>query len=378
MERNGERNASRGSASLPTVLWVTNIAAPYRAPVWGSLGEETDLTVALLESNEQRKREGRRGDDWRPEAMTAVRSRTLRTIKYRRGELSLFTLVDAWPFLQRRPAAVLLGGWESPAYWQLFLAARLTGVRTVGFYESTLHTNRHRSGLVAAARRWFFKHLDAVVVPGIAAERAILEFGVAPDRVFRGFNAVDVSKIASRARSSPRNASPGSHAFLFVGQLIHRKQPDVLLRAFAAVRRDADTLQFVGDGPLRASLEREAEHLGIAGHVTFTGSLDNDTTIDVIVASDTLVLPSVEEVWGLVVNEALAAGLHAVVTQDSGVSASVSSMRGVYLTAPDEIALGAAMEASRADYAGPIEEPEILRHTPLSFAQVFLKALFTR
>lgn len=375
------RDAGTGAPGVvppQRVLWVTNIAAPYRAPVWQALAARTDLTVALLESDEQRKREGRRGDDWRADAMTAVTSRTLRTIKLTRGELSLFVLMDAWPLLQRRPDALLLGGWESPAYWQLFLLARLARVRTVGFYESTLHTNRHRSGLIAAARRWFFTHLDAVVVPGVAAEHALVEFGVAPDRIHRGFNAVDVTKIAARARSSTTSRSEERHAFLFVGQLIERKQPDVLLRAFAAVRRGGDTLRFVGDGPLRPHLEREAVRLGIADRVTFSGLLDNEATIEVIVASDTLVLPSKEEVWGLVVNEALAAGLHAVVTEDSGVSASVGSMRGVYLTQPDEQAIGDAMEASRTDYSGPVSQPEILRHTPLSFARVFLEALSAR
>ncbi|MGN7190380.1 glycosyltransferase [Curtobacterium sp. MCBA15_004] len=344
--------------------------------MWEALSARADLTVALLESDEQRRREGRRGNDWRTELLTTVRHRTLRTLKFRRGETSLYALIDPWPLLRRRPDAVLLGGWESPAYWQLLLLARLGRVRAVGFYESTLHTNRFRRGVVAAARAWYLRQLDGIVVPGIAAEQALLAFGVSPNRIFRGFNAVDVSKIASRAERSCRERSGhGGHTFLFVGQLIERKQPDVLLRAFASIRQPSDVLRFVGDGELRAELEIAAKQLGVAHQVIFSGVLDNDDTIDAMVLSDTLVLPSVEEVWGLVVNEALAAGMHVVVSKNSGVAASTATMRGVYITEPNEVDLTEVMTLSREEWTGRIRDPEVLAHTPDAFADVFLQAL---
>ncbi|MBT1675200.1 glycosyltransferase [Curtobacterium flaccumfaciens pv. flaccumfaciens] len=220
------------------------------------------------------------------------------------------------------------------------------------------------------------RNLDAIVVPGADAEDALRSFGVAAERIHRGFNAVDVQHIADRARSSRMNDQrSGGHRFVFVGQLISRKQPALLLEAFAKVREPEDELVFVGDGPERRTLEDRVRTLGLTGHVAFKGTTENDAAIDEMIASNTLVLPSSEEVWGLVVNEGLAAGLHAVVTASSGVAASTKHMRGVYICDADEDSLAEALVVSRSNWRGHISDPEILEHTPAAFASVFLGAL---
>ncbi|MDD1383975.1 MULTISPECIES: glycosyltransferase [Curtobacterium] len=223
------------------------------------------------------------------------------------------------------------------------------------------------------------RSLDAVVVPGVDAEDALKSFGVAAGRIHRGFNAVDVQHIADRALTARAGhpQSPG-HRFIFVGQLISRKQPALLLRAFAKARGPEDVLVFVGDGPERGMLEESIHTLGLHDHVVLKGTTQNDEAIDEMIASNTLVLPSSEEVWGLVVNEGLAAGLHAVVTASSGVAASTKNMRGVYTCASDEDSLAEALVSSKADWRGHISTPEILEHTPAAFASVFLGALDQR
>ncbi len=86
-----------------------------------------------------------------------------------------------------------------------------------------------------------------------------------------------------------------------------------------------------------------------------------------LATSQTLVLASTEEVWGLVVNEALAAGLHVVVSDRCGVARSVEGQLGVFLTEPELPQLVTAMESSRAAWRGWIETPEILTHDASRF-----------
>ena len=223
------------------------------------------------------------------------------------------------------------------------------------------------------------RSLDAVVVPGADAEDALESFGVATERIHRGFNAVDVQHIADRARSvRASDQRPHGHRFIFVGQLVSRKQPALLLEAFAKVRGPEDVLVFVGDGPERSMLEERVRTMGLREHVTLTGTTENDAAIDEVIASDTLVLPSCEEVWGLVVNEGLAAGLHAVVTASSGVASSTKHMRGVFTCDPDLDSLAEALVASKSNWHGHITAPEILEYTPAAFASVFLGALDQR
>ena len=83
-------------------------------------------------------------------------------------------------------------------------------------------------------------------------------------------------------------------------------------------------------------------------------------------------LVSDNEVWGLVVNEALAAGLHVVISDQCGVSHSVKRMKGVYIWYEDEESLDEVLRRSAREWNGPIQNPEILEFTNERFAQTFL------
>ncbi|QKJ20266.1 glycosyltransferase [Microbacterium hominis] len=369
----------------PRVLWVTNVASPYRRPVWEALSERFDLTVALLETAAHTRADGRRGADWLDPGASAYRVEHLTTWRVSGGENARFAVLGWRGVRAPHPAAVLVGGWDQPGYWQLLVWAKLRRVRVVGFYESTLLTNRHRSGPIAAAKRWFFRRLDAIVVPGEAAREAAVAAGMDAARIRIGFNAVDVEAFhaaATAARAdrslserSETKRAPRSADLVYVGQLIPRKNVDGLLRAFAALP-GTPTLRIVGAGESQGALAALAEALGVAERVHMIPFVPNRDLAALLATARVLVLPSIEEVWGLVVNEALAAGLHVVVSDRAGVARSVRGMRGVTVVDPsrDEL-LRQGLERALADAASPIEHPEILAHTPAAFAGVFADAL---
>jgi len=139
--------------------------------------------------------------------------------------------------------------------------------------------------------------------------------------------------------------------------------------AFQRIAGPVDTLSIVGAGPLRAELAELA--LGDP-RIILRERVPYGEVPAVLARHDTLVLPSAREVWGFVVNEALAAGLHVVVSDHCGVAPSVEHMAGAYVAAPDDLA--EAMARSRAEWRGPIAEPEILSRDPAEFAAVFTTA----
>lgn len=353
-------------------MWVTNLAAPYRIPVWDALAQDFTLVVGLLENSARLARDTgvNRGADW------SAKDRhdglhEYRTARVRRGEDRHYGLcwVDAAMDLARSQA-VLLGGWDSPAYFQLLAQARATGRATVGFYESTLASQSRADGPTARARSWYFRSLDRVVVPGSAARDAVLAMGVDPHRILTGFNAVD----SARFRDAPEAAPHAGHRFLYVGQLIDRKNLEAVLAAFEQIAEPADSLTLIGRGDKRAALSRQTEKLGIAQQVKFIDYVPNAELSAYMAEHDTLVLASKVEVWGLVVNEALASGMQAVITKNCGVAPSVAGMAGVYLAAPDGGDLAAAMHRARDEFTGRISNPEILQYTPERFAKVFARA----
>ena len=122
------------------------------------------------------------------------------------------------------------------------------------------------------------------------------------------------------ARFSPddaRGPTSGSTLLLSVASLVPVKDHSTLLAAFAATRElfpDA-RLSLVGDGPLRESLRRRAEELGVADSVTFHGDLSHDRLPDLYRSADLCVLSSRFEAQGMVALEAAACGTPTIGTR---------------------------------------------------------------
>lgn len=362
----------------PRVTWITNASAPYRVPIWNELGNSTELGVVLLETDQHLAGDSanNRGRDWRISAQGPTRYAvsSLRTAAVKRGEARYYLGWVPRRWIVKKDA-VLLGGWESPIYWLALGQAKCAGVRAVGFYESHLQSQRHARGPLAWARARYFRSLDAVVTPGPAATDALVRMGVPPARVYEGFNAVDITKIrAARLRKTPTQRATDLIRLLFVGQLIPRKNLEAVLRALAD--RPQIRLTVVGVGPLRQQLEDFVRlEVPDPSRVTFTGYVEGKDLPAILVDHDALVLPSTEEVWGLVVNEALAAGLRVIVSDRAGVAQSVQDHPGVFLCRPTSVAVGEALDRL-GDVSDPILNPPVLSHTPERFAAVFRAALF--
>lgn len=364
------------------IVWMTNQAAPYRVPLWKAIAEHADLEVWLLESDKRTRRDdNNRGDDWAVAGRDMpFRFRTIPSVAIRRGEARHY-VSGLLPIRRRdRIDAVLIGGWDSPAYWMAALAARRAGIRRVGFYESHTLSQRHRRGPAAAARSRFFRSMDAVVVPGVAARDALSHDGVSADRLRVGFNAVDVRKIhedATRHRNQQSSSDRGVTGIRLVvaAQLIERKNVRSVIDALTRTGLESATLTVVGTGPLASNLTQHAERVGVSSRTHFLGHVPSDRMAEVFADHDVLVHVPTEEVWGLVVNEALAAGLHVIVSDRAGVAPSVAHMAGVSVIPPTTNAIASSLK----DKFGVtrVVNPEILQHGPQQFAQVFLEALLT-
>ncbi|MCE5191385.1 MAG: glycosyltransferase [Actinomycetia bacterium] len=161
-----------------------------------------------------------------------------------------------------------------------------------------------------------------------------------------GYNCADIHVHAER---SPRY-------LLFVGRLSPRKNPDVLLDAFARIAGSTTlSLVFVGDGPMAASLAKQARDLGIADRVRFEGSRAHRALDAYLADAAALVLPSKSEGMPMVINEALASGTPVVASRLPGIEQQVRSDEWGILVIPGDVddlanALGKAI-TRHWDYA---------------------------
>jgi glycosyltransferase involved in cell wall biosynthesis len=361
----------RTRKSRPDLLWLTNIPTPYTVPVWRELARLCELEVACLAAREENRAWAVDTSGVNLTVLSAPRVR----VGYERTlygpSLRLQSLVN------RRPRVVLIDGWESLAAAQAMLMAKACRVPVVLSYWSIRGTHQYASGPVAAYRRLFFSGANHVLTPGIAATNAALALGVPSERIIQGVASVDVDAFveASKRLRTACGAIGQGHRYLYVGQLVPRKNVEALVDAFLQVREAQDSLAIVGDGPLRQELQARAAR-GAGASVAFLGHLGFEELVRAYASADSLVLPSLVEVWGLVVNEALVSGLTAVVTPACGVTETVSQMPGVVVAAGgtcDEI--GQALIAARSVPGTPPGTHPISAHTPAAMARVIAGAL---
>jgi len=239
--------------------------------------------------------------------------------------------------------ALLVLGWQTLAHVQMLRAAWSAGIPTIVRGESTLQRVPH-AGARGAVRRalWLpirrrlyelvFERVDAFLVIGSRNRDYYRSFGVPDEKFFWAPYGVDNAWFSlpeprrTHARDRIRaQIGVSERTIVFVGsaKLIARKRPTDLVDAVASVRRrgnDAHAL-FIGDGEERAAIQARAAALGIANATTIAGFVNQRELPDWYAAADSLVLPSdSRETWGLVVNEAMAAGLPVIVSDAAGCS----------------------------------------------------------
>jgi glycosyltransferase involved in cell wall biosynthesis len=198
---------------------------------------------------------------------------------------------------------------------------------------SMLLVNTHRASLLSVsnfAKSFYLKH-------GFLRDR-IYDFAY-----FRGENRLHHAQADIDGKSS----------IIFVGQLIARKRVDLLLAAAAPLVNEHFTISIVGDGEERAKLQNQSDALGISEFVHFWGVVPSDEVLHLISQSDVLILPSDYDGWGLVVNEALMAGIPAIVSDGCGVAETIRMGENGFVFRQGNIAsLRGALEAFLStDYA---------------------------
>ena len=146
---------------------------------------------------------------------------------------------------------------------------------------------------------------DAFWLPSVDYEKEYSHFLKKDVLFFYGLNSIDNNFF------TPEDKKEFGHkSIICVARLVPVKNIDNLLRAWHLVEKTGTgfKLNIVGDGPEYDSLSTMVVDLGLTT-VVFPGAVANTVLPSLLFNSDAFILPSISEAWGLVVNEAMAAGL---------------------------------------------------------------------
>lgn len=153
---------------------------------------------------------------------------------------------------------------------------------------------------------------------GRTSTEYLRSIGVPDDRILEIQNAVDERRFAAALEKHPKQIEPRP-LLLHVGQLIARKGVEPLLRAAAALQREGleFSLLLVGSGPEKQNLARLAHDLNLT-HVQFRRAQPPECMPVIYRSADALIFPTIEDVWGLVANEAILSGLPVLCSRYAG------------------------------------------------------------
>lgn len=302
--------------------------------------------------------------DWDVPLLDGYSYRWLKNVARRRrdGSFSRFDTPEIYDiFRNERFHAFLVFGWNHKSAIQAVRACWQNRVPVLMRGDSHLLTNRSRTKLMLKylPYRWFLPRLAAHLYVGQRNKAYLQYYGVPEEKLFFVPHFVDSTYFAGSAQEAERAGKPyelrsergipsDAFVFIFVGKMIPKKRPADFVQACLKVFRSPEGSKvhalFVGDGPLRESLQALARPY--AKHIHFVGFRNQSQLPAFYRASNALVVPSDgRETWGLVVNEAASCGIPAVVSDACGCAPDLvdEGLTGYTYPVGDVAALGRRM-----------------------------------
>jgi glycosyltransferase involved in cell wall biosynthesis len=362
---------------------VTSHPIQYQVPWFRALAREVDLEVFF---GHKQDAEGQaaagfgQAFEWDIPLFEGYRYRWLENVSARPG-VDAFAGCDTPGVIDALRDggfdACLVFGWYLKSSLQAVRACRRLGIPVLMRGDSQLRTRR--SWTTRAVKylpyRWLLPRIDAHLYVGHANREYLRHYGVRDEQLFFVPHFVEndrFSAAADRARHhgaaaalrAEIGASPGDVVFLFAGKLIEKKRPADFVEAMGLLRSQGVRARgaVVGSGPLEGTLRRQAATSDAPVH--FIGFRNQSAMPACYAAADCLVLPSDGgETWGLVVNEAMACGIPAIVSDAVGCGPDLieEDRTGFSFPCGDVAALAGRMRTvvarltvSRNHFTGPV------------------------
>ncbi len=328
---------------MKRILFLTNYASPYRVRFFDELGKSAQVTVLY---SDRRGTLSHRDEKWFEEGEGGFRSVQL-SGAIGKGRRTLCFSVLRW--LKRDYDAIIVAGYSSPTAILAMLWMRMLGIP---FYmEIDGGLIRESTGARYQIKRFLVRLPSGWLTTGKYPTHFLTHYGADPERIieypfsslFSGDILPEVPTRAQKQAMREKLGIPEKRMILAVGQFIYRKGFDVLLHGAKALPDDVGIYIVGGEADERYTKLRE--ELGLEKNVHFWGFRPRQELAELYMAADLFCLPTREDIWGLVVNEAMAFGLPVVTTEQcvAGLELVENGVNGYLVPIEDPDALAESL-----------------------------------
>jgi glycosyltransferase involved in cell wall biosynthesis len=329
---------------MRTVLLVTNIPSPYRIPLFNEINRqliERGMELYVVFGN---RTYSRRKFDPADESEFKFRYQFLGsgTLNFGNEERTYFSYKGLFRIIkEQRPACIIMNGFTI-ASTLLRIRSIISSVPYIIWSGSVMKKGRNDSIIRKIQRRFIISGACAFIAYGKKAADYLVHMGAEQTNVFIGINTVDTEFFRKNTTFSlPKK---GAFNLIYVGYLSARKNVARLFDIVADLKSKGRNchLNLVGDGPEKIALERRAEELSLSEQITFYGFRQKEELPEILSMSHCFLFQTDFDIWGLVLNETMAAGIPVIASAEAGaVHDLITNGENGYIadfTRPSEIA----------------------------------------
>lgn len=288
---------------MKKVLYISNIEVPYRSEFFNQLAQKINLTVLY-----ERRKSSNRNENWVKSVQSNYNIKYLDGLKIKK-EYSFNIKILKYLF-SNEYNSIIIGCYNSPSEMLLILFMKLFKKKYIlnldgeYFFEG--------KGLKKRIKRFFVKGADKYLIAGIDSARNLSKV-VLKDKIFPYyFSSLTEKEILKNAECKNKN---NNDCVLVIGQYYDYKGLDFALKI--ASYNQSIKYKFIGSGNRSNLLKQKVDNMGLT-NVEIIPFLEKKMLYREYQNSLCLFVPTRQECWGLVVNEAASFGCPIISTNGSG------------------------------------------------------------
>lgn len=314
------------------ILWLTNIPSPYRVDFFNELGKLCELTVLF-----EKKNASDRDDSWLNFEIKNFHAIFLKGISCGVAEAFCPNVVR---YLHKKMSdKIIVTNYSDPTGILAVTTMRLRNIPYIIEGDGGFAGNG--KGIREIVKKWILKNSALCFSTSQTHDDYYKKYGVTQERIVRyPFTSLHKSDILDSPVSQEKKnllrkklGITEEKMIISVGQFIPRKGFDILIETMAKLDRSIGCY-IIGGVPTHEYTQMVSDRN--LCNVHFMGFMNKHDLFEYYMAADLFILPTREDVWGLVVNEAMANGLPVITTNGCIAGLTLIKSHGVGKIVPVE------------------------------------------